>query len=188
MLIEQIDAYYSKSFTNGLIKAKMLYPTNEKKSFSKEDKEILKNFISTKMKGVDKSFSTAILDQPVGQMDLEHEIDANAFIEYRKELLKSVSIALNVPYDLLLSDNSNRASSQVSKETFNDYTIAPLQMQNLKDFKILFAEGYKIDDLEYMWIDTTDEAEQMSVLTGYKKSGIMTANEVRAKIGLGPIE
>lgn len=140
ILIEQIDAYYSKGFSNGLIKAKMLYPTNEKKSFSKEDKEILKNFISTKMKGVDKSFSTAILDQPVGQLDLEHEIDANAFIEYRKELLKSVSIALNVPYDLLLSDNSNRASSQVSKETFNDFTIYPLQSQNLKDFKILFAE------------------------------------------------
>lgn len=143
----------------------MLYPTNEKKTFSKEDKEILKNFISTKMKGVDKSFSTAILDQPVGQLDLEHEIDANAFIEYRKELLKSVSIALNVPYDLLLSDNSNRASSQVSKETFNDFTIYPLQSQNLKDFKILFAEGYQIDDLEYMWIDTKDEQEQMAVLT-----------------------
>jgi hypothetical protein len=65
VLIEQIDAYYSKAFSNGLIKAKMIYPTNEKKTFSKEDKEILKQFISTKMKGVDKSFSTAILDQPV---------------------------------------------------------------------------------------------------------------------------
>ena len=39
-----------------------------------------------------------------------------------------------------------------------------------------------------MWIDTKDEAEQMTVLTGYKKSGIMTANEVRAKLGLSPIE
>lgn len=188
ILTEQIDKYYSNAFDNAMIKAKMLYPTNEKKTFSKEDKEVLKQFIKAKMKGVDKSFSTAILDQPVGQLDLEHEIDANAFIEYRKELLKSVSIALNVPYDLLLSDNSNRASSQVSKETFNDYTVAPLQTQNLKDFKILFAEGYKVDDLEYKWIDTTDELEQMNVLTGYKKSGIMTANEVRAKIGLGPIE
>lgn len=188
ILIEQIDAYYSKGFTNGMIKAKMLYPTNEKKTFSKEDKIILKDFISTKMKGVDKSFSTAILDQPVGQLDLEHEIDANAFIEYRKELLKSVSIALNVPYDLLLSDNSNRASSQVSKETFNDFTIYPLQSQNLKDFKLLFAEWYKIDDLEYMWIDTNDEMEQMQVFTGYKKAGVMTANEVRKKIGLDPID
>lgn len=165
ILIEQIDAYYSRAFGNGMIKAKMLYPTNEKKTFSKEDKIILKEFITTKMKGVDKSFSTAILDQAVGQLDLEHEIDANAFIEYRKELLKSVSIALNVPYDLLLSDNSNRASSQVSKETFNDFTIYPLQTQNIRDFKILFVEGYKVDDLEYMWIDTKDEMEQMNVLT-----------------------
>jgi hypothetical protein len=115
-------------------------------------------------------------------LDLEHEIDANAFIEYRKELLKSVSIALNVPYDLLLSDNSNRASSQVSMETFNNFTIHPQQTQNLKDFKIIFAEGYSIDDLEYQWIDTSDEKEEMDVLTGYKKAGIMTANEVREKI------
>ena len=188
VLIEQIDAYYSKAFSNGLIKAKMIYPTNEKKTFSKEDKEILKQFISTKMKGVDKSFSTAILDQPVWQLDLEHEIDANAFIEYRKELLKSVSIALNVPYDLLLSDNSNRASSQVSMETFNNFTIHPQQTQNLKDFKIIFAEGYSIDDLEYQWIDTSDEKEEMDVLTGYKKAGIMTANEVREKIWLVRID
>lgn len=140
------------------------------------------------MKGVDKSFSTAILDQPVWQLDLEHEIDANAFIEYRKELLKSVSIALNVPYDLLLSDNSNRASSQVSMETFNNFTIHPQQTQNLKDFKIIFAEGYSIDDLEYQWIDTSDEKEEMDVLTGYKKAGIMTANEVREKIWLVRID
>ena len=140
VLIEYIDTYYTKGFSNGMIKAKMIFPKNEKKVFSAEDKKVLKAFLEAKMKGVEKSYSTAILDQEVGQLDLEHEIDANAFIEYRKELLKSVSIALNVPYDLLLSDNSNRASSQVSKEIFNDFTIYPLQTQNLKDFKILFAE------------------------------------------------
>lgn len=188
VLIEQIDEYYSKAFENGMIKAKLIFPTNEKRTFSKDDKTALKEFITSKMKWVKKAYATAIVDQEVGQLDLEHEIDANAFIEYRKELLKSVSISLNVPYDLLLSDNSNRASSQVSMETFNSFTIWPMQQQNLRDFKILFSEGYKVDDLEYQWIDTTDEKEQMEVLTGYKKSGIMTANEVREKIGLWPIE
>lgn len=188
VLIEQIDTYYSRGFDNGMIKAKMIFPTNEKKSFSKDDKAVLKQFLQAKMKGVDKSFSTAIIDQPVGQMDLEQEIDAKAFIEYRTQLLQSVAIALNVPYDMLLSDNSNRASSQVSKETFNDYTIQPLQTQNLRDFKILFAEWYKIDDLEYNWIDIKDQKEEMEVFSGYKKAGIMTANEVRAKIGLDPID
>lgn len=140
ILIEQIDAYYSRGFDNGMIKTKMLFPKNEKKNFSKDDKAILKQFLQSKMKGIDKSFSTAIVDQEVGQLDLEHDIDAKAFIEYRTQLLQAVAIGLNVPYDMLLSDNSNKASSQVSKEIFNDYTIMPLQEQNLRDFKELFAE------------------------------------------------
>lgn len=188
VLIEQIDEYYSKAFENGMIKAKIIFPKNEKKTFSKDDKITLKEFILSKMKWVKNAYATAIVDQEVGQLDLEHDIDAKAFIEYRTQLLQSVAISLNVPYDLLLSDNSNRASSQVSMDSFNNFTIYPLQQQNLRDFKILFAEGYKVDDLEYQWIDTTDEKEQMDVLTGYKKAGVMTANEVRAKIGLNPID
>lgn len=184
ILIEQIDKYYSKGFDNGMIKAKMIFPKHDKKSFSKNDKKVLKEFIKSKMKGVDKSFSTAIVDIEVWQLDLEHEIDANAFIDYRKELLKSVSIALNVPYDLLLSDNSNKSTSQTAKETFNEYTIIPLQNQLIKDFKKIFAEDYKVEDLEYQFVDTKDEKEQMEVLTGYKKAWIMTANEVREKLWL----
>lgn len=184
ILIEQIDKFYSKGFDNGMIKAKMIFPKWEKAKFTKEDKLALKEFIKSKMKGVDKAFATAILDNEVGQLDLEHDIDAKAFLEYRTQLLQSVAIALNVPYDMLLSDNSNRASSQVSLETFNQFTIYPAQQQNIKDFKILFAEDYKVDDLDYNFIDTKDEKEEMEILTGYKKSGIMTANEVRARLWL----
>lgn len=188
ILIEQIDKYYSKGFDNGMIKAKMIFPKTEKKSFSTNDKKVLKEFIKSKMKGVNNSFSTAIVDVEVGQLDLEHEIDAKAFIEYRQELLKSVSIALNVPYDMLISDNSNKSTSQTSKETFNEFTIIPLQNQLIKDFKIIFGDDYKVDDLDYKFIDTKDEKEQMEVWTGYKKAGIVTANEVREKLGLPRIE
>lgn len=137
---------------------------------------------------MDKSHSVAIVDQKVGQQDLEHDIDAKAFLEYRTQLLQAIAISVNVPYDMLLSDNSNRASSQVSMETFNSFTIWPAQQDNIKDFKILFGDDYKVDDLDYNFIDTTDEKEQMDVLTGYKKAGIMTANEVRGKLGLAPID
>jgi len=188
ILIEQIDKYYSKGFDNGMIKAKMIFPKHDKKSFSTNDKKVLKEFIKSKMKGVDKAFSTAIVDVEVGQLDLEHEIDANAFIEYRKELLKSVSIAVNVPYDMLLSDNSNKSTSQTSKETFNEFTIVPLQNQLIKDFKTIFGEDYKVEDLAYKLIDTKDEKEQMEILTWYKKAWVMTANEVREKIGLPRVD
>lgn len=188
VLIEQIDKFYSKGFDNGMIKSKLIYPKWEKAKFSKDDKIVLKEFIKSKMKGVDKAFSTAIVDNEVGQLDLEHDIDAKAFIEYRTQLLQSVAIALNVPYDMLLSDNSNRASSQVSLESFNQFTIWPLQQQNIKDFKILFAEWYSVDDLDYTFIDTKDEKEQMEVMTWYKKAGIMTANEVRKQLWLPEID
>ncbi len=188
LLLEHIDKYYTKGFENGMIKGKLIFSKNEKKGFSTEDKKALKEFLASKMKWVDKAYSTAIVDQEVGQIDLEHDIDTKDFLEYRTQLLQAVSIALNVPYDMILSDNSNRASSQVSMETFNNFNIIPAQSQNLKDFKILFAEGYKIDDLEYNYIDTSDEKEVMEVLTGYKKSGIMTANEVRAKLKLPALD
>lgn len=119
---------------------------------------------------MDKSHSVAIVDQKIGQQDLEHDVDAKAFLEYRTQLLQAIAISVNVPYDMLLSENSNRASSQVSMETFNSFTISPAQQDNIKDFKILFGENYKVDDLDYNFIDTTDEKEQMEVLTGYKKS------------------
>ena len=186
VLIEQIDKYYSKWFDNGMIKTKMLFPKWEKAKFTSTDKTVLKEFIKSKMKGLDKAFSTAILDNEIWQLDMEHDIDANAFIEYRQQLLKSVSIALNIPYDMLLSDDSNRASSQVAMESFNKFTIIPLQDQNLKDFKVLFAEEFTkdVETLKYKGVDTADEKEQMEVLTGYKKSGIMTANEIRLKLWL----
>lgn len=188
VLVSQIDQYYTRAFDNGMIKTKLLYPLAEKKWLSVDDKKALTEFIKAKMKGIDKAFSLAVVDVEMGQMNLEHDIDANAFIEYRKELLKSVAIALNVPYDLLVSENSNRASSQVSKELFNDITIYPMQMQNIEDLKVLFAEWYQLDDFEYEWIDTNDEKEQMEVLTWYKKAWVMTANEVRKKLKLDPIE
>lgn len=50
VLIEKIDQYYLNAFDKGMIKAKMIYPDNEKKTFSKEDKDILKEFIKSKMK------------------------------------------------------------------------------------------------------------------------------------------
>lgn len=190
VLIEQIDSYYSKAFDNGMIKAKILFSKSEKKGFSKDDKTALKEFLKAKMKGLDKAFSTAIVDNEVWFVDLEHEIDANAFIEYRQQLLKAVAISLNIPYDMILSDNSNRASSQVSMESFNKFTIAPFQAQNVRDFKILFQDNKytNLDTLKYDFIDTKDQKEDMEVLTGFKKAGVMTANEVREKLGLKPLD
>jgi hypothetical protein len=71
---------------------------------------------------------------------------------------------LNIPYDLLLSDNSNKASSQTAKEFFNENKIQPAQKLLIKDFKRLF-EDYDVNDLKYRIIDTKDQKEEMEVWT-----------------------
>jgi hypothetical protein len=58
---------------------------------------------------------------------------------------------LNVPLDLLLSDNSNRATSQVSYEYFIKNLILPFQNEILRDLKYIFKEDFKdIEDLDFI--------------------------------------
>ena len=187
VLLAWIDKYHVKGFEDWLIKLKLLF-SKDWTGFMDKDKEVLKEFIRRKAKGLEKAYSVAILDKEIWELDLEHDLDTQAFLEYRKQLMQSVCIALNVPYDMLLNQNSNKASSQVSKEIFNQQVIKPFQEKLLRDFKKIFWETYKIEDLKYKSVDTKDQKEEMLVYTGYKKSWIMTPNEVREKLGLEPIE
>lgn len=187
LLLASIDTYYTKGFNNWMIKTKIIYNKKDKNMPAKA-KQVLSEFIRAKSKGLDNAFGVAVVDTELGQMDLEHDIDAKAFIEYRKQLLQSISLALNIPFDLVMSDNSNRSTSQVSLETFNKFTITPLQQENIKQLKYLFQDGYNIKDLEYVSVDVKDEKEEMQVMTWYANAWIITPNEVRKKLGLPPIE
>lgn len=131
-----------------------------------------------------------IVDKPVTVTELEHNVDTNSYIAYRTELIKSLSVALNIPYDLILSDSSNRASSQVAKETFNSYTVRPIQDKLLQQWKQILKYQFPtgVDTLQHNPIDTSDEKENMEILTGYKKNGIITPNEARASLGKDAVE
>jgi len=57
----------------------------------------------------------------------------------RQELRKDIIARLNIPYDIIYTDNSNKASIQTSKELFYSYTIKPLQeifIEVLNDIEI----------------------------------------------------
>jgi hypothetical protein len=73
---------------------------------------------------------------------------------------------------------------------FNKNTVEPIQKEILKDLKEIFADDYPndIETLHFIKVDTTDDLEQMNVLTGYAKNGIMTKNEIREKLLLSPID
>jgi len=189
LLLEKIDQYYTNAFDNGMIKNKIIFSKSED-WFSDDDYEKITSFIEDKVNGIDKAFGSVVMDEEVGQMDLEHDIDANAFIKYREVLLKAVALALNIPFDIVDSLNSNRSASQVSLEVFNKDTVVPFQDEILQDLKIIYSDDYSqdIDDLKFVSVDTKDDKEQMEVTTGYVKNGIMTPNEARDKIWLSTIE
>ncbi|USN55032.1 MAG: hypothetical protein H6765_11465 [Candidatus Peribacteria bacterium] len=56
-------------------------------------------------------------------------------LQYRIDLIKAICVALNMPYDMLISDNSNRATSEVSQENFNRHVVKPLQEQFVKQLR-----------------------------------------------------
>jgi hypothetical protein len=137
-LINYIDTYYTSYFENQAIRPNVF--TDPEGKLSNKDKETLSEFFRAKLKGANKAFSTAIIPSNLQKLDLGDEIDASAFIQYRKELIKSICIRLNVPYDMMISDSSNKSASQVSKEVFINYTIKPLQDKILRGLKEIFSK------------------------------------------------
>jgi hypothetical protein len=102
--------------------------------------------------------------------------------------MKSISVALNIPFDLLDPEGSARATKQSSIEEFNNDIVKPIQERTLNQIiqQISEEEVPGISELTFVPIDTSNQKEEMEVDTGYKDSGVLTANEVREKLGKAP--
>lgn len=186
-LLKAIDTYYEKFFDNATV-TNFILSTKWGNPMSQEDKQNLQTYITTQMKGLDNAFNTAILDVELQKIWLGTDIDTKAFLDYRAKLEQSIALALNVPYDLVSSTSSNKASSATAIEQFNTYTIAPFQQYVVNGLQIIFQDMQWFDTINLAFLDTKDEKVEMETLTWYKNSGIMTVNEVRKKLWLDPIE
>jgi len=182
ILVNYIDSYYNSYFENGTIRANLFTDVNSK--LSDKDREVLTDFFKGKLKWNKNAFSTAIIPTELKKVNLWDEIDTNAFINYRRELLKSIATRLNIPYDLIISDNSNRASMTVAMETFNNYTIKPLQNRIIRDLKNIFSSEEDINTLKFKAIDTKDQKEEAEIYRTYIEAWVMTVEEVRNKLEL----
>ena len=102
--------------------------------------------------------------------------------------MKSIAVGLNIPFDLLDPEGSARATKQSSIEEFNNDIVKPIQERVMSQIiqQLSEEEIPGITGLTFVPIDTSNQKEEMEVETGYKDSGIMTANEVRAKLRLAP--
>lgn len=86
-------------------------------------------------------------------------------LAYRLDLIKSIAIALNVPYDMLISDSSNRATSEVSMEVFNMHIVKPLQEHFVKQLRKALRPyfGNLVNVIELKSIDTRNQKEEMEI-------------------------
>lgn len=160
-----IDRYYNRYFENGTIKPTIL-TTEKGEELSETEQERLKTFIQNSTKGFKNAFNVSYLTKHIKKLDLVEDLDPSEFKELRKDLVTAISIATNVPYDLLSPENSNRATAESAIETFNMYAVKPFQRKLLKNLKCIFLDGYSAtESLQFKDIDTQNQLEEMKVLT-----------------------
>jgi len=80
----------------------------------------------------------------------------------------------------------NRATAQTSQSRAIDEGLAPLQRFVTGAINRIVREEFASSDLEFVWQDTReqDPKDAASIDVAYVGAGIMTVNEVRARMGL----
>lgn len=188
ILLAQIDQYYSRLFNQGLMSPCLIMDKGDQngKKLSAANRAALDDWLEDNVGGVKNAFKTAVVPTELARLELDRNIDTKAFLEYRSALIESIAIALNIPVELLMPKSSNRATAEVAYAILNNIIVKPMQGAFIRDLKesLRGTFGASVDAIELNPVDSKDDEKEMKVLTGYKTSGILTANEVREKIGL----
>jgi HK97 family phage portal protein len=183
-----IDRYYADLFDRGLLSVSIL--CDKERKLTEAQKATIKNIIDDQLRGQGNSYKSVIVPGVIEKLDLSKDEDTKAFLEYRDKLIRSIAIGLNVPYDLLDSINSNRSTSEVAKEQLNQDIVLPLHSRFISVLRDALRPYYDtlVEYIELRTPDTKNELDDMKVKTGYKTSGILTANEIREELGYDPID
>lgn len=198
VLLTFITKYFKKFFKNGNISPIVLYA--ESGQLTEEQMDKLESMINDSLSGLENADTTAIVGTKLGKIDLATIFDPEKFISLKRELKEDIAIALNIPFDLISSQDSNRSTSDVAMRMLYSDIILPLQAKILKQIKSQFLSWFDAEKLAECWkgitrediegisfeaINLNDPEAQMKTLVGYKKEGILNANEVRKMAGLG---
>lgn len=187
VVLDAIDKHYERFFDHGMINTKLLMDVNGE--LWPDSIKIIQETIKDRLRGEDNSFTTAIIPTELKQLDLENQVDVQWLLQYRVDLIKAICVALNMPYDMLITDSSNRATSEISQENFNRHVVKPLQEQFIKQLRKWLRPyfGDIVDHIELKSIDTKNQLEEMQILTWYKNAGVFTANMVLEQLGYDPL-
>lgn len=103
-------------------------------------------------------------------------------------LARVVCFAFSISPQALIQ-SMNRATAQTAQDQALQEGLMPVMkwVKSLIDYIIQKYFGFT--DLEFKWEEEDESApvDQMNVLTGYVKAGIMQDDEARAKLGLDPL-
>lgn len=181
LILKQIDQYYTGYFDNGLIQQKIL--NDESGMTAEEDLEAFKERFQQEAKGVENAHSTMIFPWKISVTNLSDEINTEAFLNYRQHLQKSIAMRFQIPYDLLDTTDSNKASSTTALSAFYKNTVFPLQELILESIQLLFGDdkryASKVEEIQLKKVDTKErktDAETVKILTA---TGCFTKNEIR---------
>lgn len=83
----------------------------------------------------------------------------------------------------------NRATAETSQDRAADEGLAPLQAYVCEFMNRIIRADFNSPDLEFVWQDTReqDPKDAAQIDVAYVGAGIMTVNEVRARLGLLPL-
>lgn len=114
------------------------------------------------------------------------------FLEGRKFIILEILAALDVPPAKVgIMESANRSNSKEQDKTFRTESVSPLQYiveTIINDHFIRKILGVKNTIFVHSEGDTRDMIEQMDYFTKAQAWGNFNVNEVRARLGMAPVE
>lgn len=195
LLLRYIDDYYNTYFDNWCIRLSFYHTKNKSQweEISHEDKEAFKKFLQEQTKWIKNAHKTILIESEIWKIDLTDELDATQWIEYRKQLQKSIAMAMIMPYDLIDPEDWNRATSTTSLQDFFANTIIPLQEIIISAIDVLVADDpqwkkKQIEKISFNPPNKKDLKTESETVRNLLQNKVITINEAREWMWYKPVE
>jgi PBSX family phage portal protein len=120
---------------------------------------------------------------------LENNVQEGSFDKYRKSNRDEIMVAHRVPAPKIgVYDNANLAVSRDADKTFKVQVIGPDQRMIEKKINRIVKEFSDMKSFKFAEIDIIDDDIRSRIWDRYLRTEVVTPNEVRAKLGLNPLE
>lgn len=114
--------------------------------------------------------------------------ESSAIPSLDKSIKETIAAVFGLPMGLITGDQQNRATAEVNERHFYQSNIEPLAKEYESKFNRYFKKYYPDVKITYESFDFSDKNLEIQKYNTYVQSGIMTKNEVRAELGLPPLE